>query len=357
MTEAIQILKDYQKKVDVELIAFLNEKISEAKGQDSFSIELLKRIKEVSEKGGGKRIRPAMAIFGFKCFDSSTEKEIIKASISLELIHTFFLFHDDIMDESDTRRGLPTLHKQYESIALESFPSFNPRRFGESMAMLGGDLLSSFGFEAVLRTSFSEKQKLTALRKLNDIIFFTCFGQIKDVLNEGRKDFTEADVLNVHTLKTAKYSIEGPCQFGAMFANASQKDLKVFTDYGIPVGIAFQVQDDLLGVFGDEKKIGKSADSDLKEGKKTLLILKALENGSEKQKKVIYSVLGNRNASPEKINEVREIIKETKSFDYSVKKAKELLEKGKKEMKKSKFKSEGKEFLIGIADYMLSREY
>jgi geranylgeranyl diphosphate synthase type I len=161
----------------------------------------------------------------------------------------------------------------------------------------------------------------------------------------------------VHTLKTAHYTVAGPLQLGAILAGASEEDLKALNDYGIPLGKAFQIQDDILGLFGSEEKFGKPTDSDLKEGKRTLLILKALEKCSPEEKEKIEGALGNQELSAEAAEEVRAIIKATGSLDYSRKLAGELIEQAKQSISQSNFKAEAKEFLLGIADYMLKRDY
>ncbi|MDO8627433.1 MAG: polyprenyl synthetase family protein [Candidatus Diapherotrites archaeon] len=354
--QAVQILQNYKAKLDLELYSYLDTKIKSANPFGKFSTDLVENLKEFNTRGG-KRSRGTFAIFGFKCLQKGFEKEIVKAAISLELVQAYLLVHDDIMDEADMRRGKPSFHKEYEEICVKEFPEFNRKRFGESVALLGGDLLASFGYDALIQSSFSDNLKFKALNKLNEIIYDTCFGQVLDMLGGAKKELTEDEILQIQTLKTARYSVEGPLILGAILGGAKPNDLKILSNYGIPVGQAFQIQDDILGMFGNEEKIGKPADSDLKEGKKTLLILKALEKGSEDQKKIIRYALGNKDLNKNDADRVRQAIKDTGSYDYSVQLAKKLIAKGKFALKKGKFNSEGKEFLLGIADYMLSREY
>jgi len=163
----------------------------------------------------------------------------------------------------------------------------------------------------------------------------------------------------VHYYKTGKYTYETPLHTGAILAGASDDDLKALTEYAIPGGIAFQIQDDILGMFGDEYKIGKPADSDLSEGKKTLLIVKAFEKGDSLQKKILNKNLGSPKISSKDLREVRQIIIDTGSLEYSKKIALNLVNKAKERLQKyshSNWIPEGREFLDGIADYMIKRD-
>jgi len=143
---------------------------------------------------------------------------------------------------------------------------------------------------------------------------------------------------------------------GALLGGATQKQLDVFTAYGIPLGQAFQLQDDMLGLFGNAEKLGKPVDSDLKEGKRTLLILKALEKASKKERAELLAALGNKDVTPAQVDRVREIVKSTGSFDYSKALAARLAAEARDAVAKSKFEKDGKDYLLGIADYLINRE-
>ena len=350
------VLKDFQKKIESRITSFLDERINEAAEIKSEAKELLENIKEYNLRGG-KRLRAAFCVQGFKAVGGADEEAILDAAVSLELLQSFLIIHDDIMDEDSFRRGGKAFHKIYEDVAVKRFPEVNSSRFGENVGIIAGDLLQSFGIEALIHSDFPTETKFEALKKLNEIIYYTSFGQIFDLLNECRKNPSQEDVMLTHTYKTAFYTVSGPLQLGAILGEASEKQLTVLNNYGIPLGQAFQLQDDILGIYGSEEKLGKPADSDLKEGKQTLLIVKAMEKGNEKQKKKIRQALGNRNLSREEAEEARKIIIETGSLDYSKKLIEELIEEAKKALNEADFNEEGKNFLLGVADYMLSREY
>jgi len=236
------------------------------------------------------------------------------------------------------------------------FPNTDAYHFGISMAIIAGDILAALGNEILCVLNLKEEYKTSAIARLNNVIHTVIYGEALDILSE-LKPVTQKDVEKVHKLKTASYTIEGPLQIGALLAGANNEQLKTLSDYAIPLGVAFQIQDDILGMFGDEQKVGKPCDSDLKEGKQTLLILKALEKASQEQKDIIKSALGNPDITKEQLEQVRQIIKDTGSLQYSQDLAKQLIEKAKSIIMNSDFQQQGKDFLIGIADYMLEREY
>jgi geranylgeranyl diphosphate synthase type I len=156
--------------------------------------------------------------------------------------------------------------------------------------------------------------------------------------------------------KTAKYTIEGPLHLGAILAGAKDELLDALSKYAVPVGIAFQIQDDILGIFGSEKKLGKPVGSDIEEGKQTLLVVKAGEKADRSQLKKMNYLLGKPNLNHREIEEFRNIITDTGSLDYAKNLARKLITKGKQALISAKIKKETKDFLLGIADYMISRE-
>lgn len=343
-----------KKKIDLAISEFLDRRIAQAAKVSPASELLMKNIKEFSLRKG-KRIRPLFVVFGFKCFAEGREDEIIKASIATELLHDYLLIHDDIMDGSDLRRGLPTFHKVYEKIYAGQKVS-NPKLYAENSAILAGDILSAISSQPILESGFPEELRIKAVKKFNETNCQTGFGQELDILLELNENAKAKDVDLVHTLKTAKYTVESPLHIGAILAGATNEQLKVLSDYAIPAGRAFQIQDDVLGVFGSEEKIGKPVDSDLKEGKKTLLTVHALEKASPKQKKRLLEILGNQGISMKDVLDARKIIKETRSLEHSRTLAKDLANQALEIAKASDFNQEGKDFLISIADKLVNRE-
>jgi geranylgeranyl diphosphate synthase type I len=352
---AKQILNNYKEKIDKELRFFFDKKIKKSYLISESSKEIMETLKEFNLRGG-KRIRPVLTIFGYKALGGKEEKEIIRVAMAVELMEAFLLIHDDIMDQDEFRRGYLTVHKIYENRCKNQFTNTDYKRFGESMAIIAGDILAMLGIEVILSSKFSDKLKLRAINKFYRVVINTCFGQTLDLRCELEKNISEEDILRIQELKTSIYTIEGPLHIGAILAGATKNNLRLLSGYAIPLGKAFQIQDDILGMFGNEKKLGKPVGSDLREGKKTLLILKALEKSKKGQRQTILNSLGNKDLTISEIDKIRKIIIKTGALDHSKNLAKQLSIKAKNIILKSKLKKEGKDFLIAIADYMVNRE-
>ncbi len=348
-------LQNYKKQVDRKLAGFFAKKLWEMKNISPSAKSIVKDIQNLV-LAGGKRVRASFMYWGYKSSGGKEIEKIVEASMSIELTHIFLLIHDDIIDRDDFRHGVQTIHKKYEKLAKRFYKKTEPRHFGDSMAIVAGDMAAAFGNEIIFNSRFAPEQKQKALSKLQEIVVNTVSGEILDVVLEARGRATEKEILEVHRNKTAKYTVEGPLHLGALLAGADGKILKVLSDYAVPVGIAFQIQDDILGVFGNEKKLGKPVCSDLREGKQTLLVVKALEFGSRTDEKNIRRLLGNQNVSKEEITLFRNIVRNTGSLAYSQNLAKKYVEQGKAAIVKSNVSKEVKDFLAGIADYIVSRE-
>ncbi len=347
-------LGEYKAKVEEKLRNFFRTKEEEL--DHWTSIEALRTIEEYTLRGG-KRLRAILMILGYKMYGGEDEEAITEAATSLELIQSYLLIHDDIMDESELRRGKKTVHRIYEDIHLKNGFGGNPRRFGESMALILGDLANAYAMEILTSSKFPEGLKIDALNKLNEFIEYTGYGQIIDVYSSMLDDFSEDDLLLLHKYKTARYTVEGPLILGAILAGRSEEEEKI-RDFAIPIGIAFQLQDDILGLFGEEEKIGKPVTSDLAEGKKTLLIIKALELCNKKDRKKILDSLGNPAVTYGQLEEVREIVRKTGSLNYSVNLARELVNKGKKSLFELKVENEEyRKILRELADYLINRKF
>ncbi len=349
--EPKELMGYYKMKVEESLMNFFREK---KKGLEHWSSREACEILEEYTLRGGKRIRAILMIVGYKMMGGKND-EIIKASSSLELIQSYLLIHDDIMDESDLRRGKDTVHKIYEKKHLKNGFGGRPIRFGESMAIIAGDLANAYAMEILSSSDFPAELKVKAIHKLNEIIEYTGYGQIIDIYSGALDEFKEEDLILLHKYKTARYTIEGPLALGIILAGKEPEGIE---NYAIPVGIAFQLQDDILGLFGSEEEIGKPVTSDLAEGKKTLLIIKALENASNEDRKIIMQALGNPAVTYEQLEKVREIVRRTGSLDYSKNLAKKMVEEAKDYLKGIEVEDEEmRDFLLWLADYMISRSY
>jgi geranylgeranyl diphosphate synthase type I len=222
---------------------------------------------------------------------------------------------------------------------------------------MAGDLACTYMNEIIVGTSFTSEYRARAIQELSLILEREVFGETLDIVIELKDNPTREDVILVQQLKTAPYTFDSPMKLGAILAGASEQQIKALESFTLSLGTAFQIQDDILGMFGSEDKTGKPIISDLREGKITLLILDALEKATPEQEKTIRSSLGNEKVTIEDLESVKKVITETGALDKSNNFAIELANQSKKILEGLDLKEEGKEFLLGIADYMIKREY
>ncbi len=360
--EAKATLEKFVLKIEKELDSYFNNEVTLAFGvsrkEKELSTHIWKHIKEHNLRPA-KRLRGSFVYYGYKLLGGKMEKDILRTAMSIELIHTALLMHDDFMDQDDTRRGLPTTHKYYETYHEINKFRFNSLHYGESMAVNVGDIALLAGHEIIGSSNFDNEKKLNALNRTLRGIVNTGFGQAFDVTLEGKGTATEKDITDLHLAKTAIYTYENPLHIGAILAGSEQKDLELISEYAIPGGVAFQLQDDILGLFGDPVKTGKPAHSDLRQGKMTLLIIKALEFGNINQQKRLKEIWGKRDLTENEANEARKIVRDTGSLEYSHKVSVKWAKKAQKaipEMKRRKWNDEAIYYLDGIAQYMVERE-
>lgn len=340
----MDFLRRYKEEIDKELKNFLDKEIENA-GISIITKEMVENLKEYILRGG-KRIRPILIILGNNCFKEETI-DVVKASICVELMQSYLLIHDDVIDKDDLRRGGPTIHKIYGKKVDD--------HFGISMAINMGDLASALIGKSITDSDLEDGVKVKVLEKLNGILVQEIYGQTLDItLN---REIKEKDVLQIYRLKTVPYTTEGPLCIGAILGGASKEDIGNLEKFSIPIGLAFQIHDDILGTFGKSKTTGKPNDSDLKEGKKTLLIIKALEKCSEDERKFILKNIGKENLNEEDSTKIREIIEKSGSLDYCRDIAKKYVEEGIKSIECMNLRKEGKENLIELAKYIIERDY
>jgi len=350
-----ETLQDFKKKIDREIAICLDKTIEEAKSRDVVITDAIKYVKDLT-LAGGKRIRPALMYYGYIGAGGKEKEDMVKTAVSIELIHMFLLIQDDVIDRDAARHGRDSVSRKYEKLGARFFPNKDPKHFGNSMAIVIGDMVAALGNQIIFNSGFDEKLVMKALSGLQSIISYTVIGQVKDLYIEYKNRASEKDVLNMYEYKTAKYTIEGPLHLGAIIGGAKENVLKKMSEYSIPVGIAFQIQDDILGIFGDEKKLGKEIGSDIEEGKITVLVVKAREKANKEQKKLLDEVLGKKNLTLEEVESFRKVIRETGSLDYAKNLAFEYVKKGKKALGKIEIKKEAKDFLLGMADHTIGRE-
>ena len=265
---------------------------------------------------GGKRLRPAFAYWGFLAAGGQDSDEVLRACASLEFLQACALIHDDVMDASDTRRGKPAIHKQFETQHQTNHWNGSAKLFGEGAAILVGDLALSWADEMLLTSGISNDQLLRA-KAIYDIMRTELMsGQYLDLLEQVRGGITHERAETVIRFKSAKYTIERPLHLGAAIAGTTHELNNSLSEYGLALGEAFQLRDDLLGVFGDSAVTGKPAGDDLREGKQTMLIAFANSNASAVDKKFLSDHLGNPDLTSETIAKLQNVLTSCGAQDF-----------------------------------------
>jgi geranylgeranyl diphosphate synthase type I len=258
---------------------------------------------------GGKRFRAAFCWWGYRAVSPTVEDEaaLVRACAALELLHASALVHDDYMDASDTRRGRPATHRAFEAEHRGDGWRGDPGQYGAAAAILLGDLLLSWADELLRRCGLPLDRVSAAMDVFDLCRSEVIAGQFLDVSAQARGHADVDTAMTVLRYKSAKYSIERPLHIGAALAGAGPETLTELTAYGLPLGEAFQLRDDLLGVFGDEASTGKPAGDDLVEGKRTVLVALALDAAGPADAALLDRSLGTA-LSDDEVSRLREVI-------------------------------------------------
>lgn len=344
------VLADYQVRIQEYLDNF-----EYTLNPDKFNEIFISFIKDFLTRGG-KRIRPILINQAYKIFSNKDLDAVFETSIMMEFFQAWMLIHDDIMDHDDMRRGGTTVHKMFEEIS-EKYNFEDKKDFGNTFGILAGDFSGLIAFEMLGKSKLSgdiiKKVIAYCSHELQNVVY----GQNLDIITSKKKDYTETDILNFFDLKTARYTFSIPCVSGALMAGANEEYIKILEAYSVPVGIAFQIRDDILGLFGEQEETGKSNLGDIEEGKRTLLVWKAFEQANSEQNAILNKYFGKPALCAEEGDAFKQIIKDTGALEYAEKVCKEYVERAKVELfKLPDHENEGWQFLNWIADYMLVRD-
>ncbi len=260
-------------------------------------------------KAGGKRLRPFLLIKSSQLFDNDYV-DLIPIASAIEILHTFTLIHDDIMDNDPIRRGVPTIHTKWN----------------ESIAILSGDLLYALSFQFVNQSNLSYEIKSKISTELAKVGIDLCEGQTMDMEFELRNDVSVEEYFKMIELKTGAL-FKTSVKIAALISNSSQEQIEALENYALNLGIAFQIVDDILGLIGEEKQFGKPIGSDLREGKKTFLLLYALENLEKIKKQKLHQILRKNEKNEEDIKMAMELISSTNAIKIAEEKSKEFIQK------------------------------
>jgi geranylgeranyl diphosphate synthase type I len=268
-------------------------------------------VLETSVLGGGKRLRPQFAYWGARAAGAADDEALIRAAASLELLHAFALVHDDLMDASDTRRGRPSAHRVLEHQHRTVGWHGDAEHFGQSVAILLGDLLLVLS-EQMLTTAGLPAAALERARAVSAGMRLELMaGQYLDIAAQARGTGSVGKALRIAQYKSGKYTVEAPLHLGGAVAGAPARITDAYTAFALPLGEAFQLRDDVLGVFGDCDLTGKPSGEDLREGKRTALVALALEKGTGPQRTRLEAGLGDPLLDTDGVQVLREILTDT----------------------------------------------
>jgi len=284
---------------------------------------------------GGKRIRPILVLLAARMFNNKRE-DVLNQALAVELFHNFTLVHDDIMDRAPLRRGITTVHEKWN----------------ESQAILSGDVLLIVAYQYLMRTHtvyFGDLMKV-----FNQMAIEVCEGQQLDMDFEQRDDVSIPEYIEMIRLKTSVL-LGCALEIGAIVSDASVEDKKHIYDFGVNIGLAFQIQDDILDVYADASKFGKQVGGDIIANKKTYLYLTARQQANNAQEAIFEAQMNNNNHA-EKVNIIRDLYDELAVRQKAELAMQEFYDKAMEHLAAISVNHNDKQLLIGLSDYLMLRE-
>jgi geranylgeranyl diphosphate synthase, type I len=322
-TDFLQKLAGYKKLIDDDIRAYCDDLVNQThENFGEYPTEAVKAYCGLLNRGG-KRIRGALTMTSYYMLGGTNDDVALQAARAIEMFHAYILMVDDIQDRSEVRRGGPTGHIQLKNYHEQHHLKDDSQHFGESIALNGFLIGLHSGLNVLADLDIDPYKKLAAIRNVNLHFIATAHGQSMDIFNEVLETVEESDVDKVLLWKTAFYTFMNPLQLGAILAGASDADLKNIEEYSLYAGRVFQITDDILGTFSEEEASGKSPLDDIKEGKRTLLTVKAIEMAPKADAYFLEQMLGNKQLTSAEFHRCRHIIEESGALAYAKEQAKE----------------------------------
>jgi geranylgeranyl diphosphate synthase type I len=265
----------------------------------------------MSSASGGKRLRACFCEQGWRAAGGGDDPRLVTAAAALEWLQASALVHDDIIDGSDVRRGQPSMHQHFAIQHRKAGWLGSSAGFGVGAAILLGDLMLSWTDEMFRSCGLPAQQVAAALPYLDACRTEVVAGQFLDVVAQAAGDSDLETAMRVVHFKSAKYTVERPLHLGAALAGAEPGLIAALSEFGLPIGEAFQLRDDVLGVFGDEVRTGKPAGDDLREGKRTVLLAHAYAGADPSQRVTLQRLVGNAALQADELETLREVIEDT----------------------------------------------
>ena len=344
------MIPEIKNRIEQELVSYIRS-VDKTYSLSKISPLLYGSIKNFLSRKG-KRVRPTLFILGYLGFAKKPAAGLYRSAISLELLHDFMLVHDDIIDKSSTRRGKPSMHEMLNKQLL----NFKNIKFtGEDLTIVIGDVMYAMALEAFLSIKEDMPRKEAALRKLIQAALYTGSGEFIELLF-GAKNIdaiTENDIYKIYDYKTANYTFATPFCMGALLAGAGKEQTDILSKLGLYLGRAFQIKDDCIGLFGKERKTGKSNLTDLQEAKKTILIWYAYNKSPRRDKSAIKRIFSASKVSKKDLLIMRRIVSDSGALEYARKEINALIEKAESLHARSKMRPPFKLALMNYSKAML----
>ncbi len=296
--------KNYIPKINEAIKSIYNRKLISV--ENSFLKDYYSELKDYF-LSGGKRIRPLLGIATFNAFSDTLDDKIVLPSVGVEFLHNASLIHDDIIDKDNFRRGKPSFHYRFRNYHQQyQLKKMVDIEFGNSIGIIGGDSAFIMGLEAYLFSEFEKDLNLKAINYYEQAFIGIINGVLIETDMVNKKDLKLSDYIDMISLKTGAL-IEKSMLIGANYANVDEKYLKDLSILGVNLGIIFQIIDDILGTFGNEKVTGKPTDGDIREGKKTCLLVDALSKLEENDKLKLEKLIENPNMTNNDVQNVKDL--------------------------------------------------
>jgi geranylgeranyl diphosphate synthase, type I len=291
----VAVLAAVKQEVDTRLQGFLDARLDSIREHGPDVVSMVDAVRDLCMRGG-KRTRPALLVVGYRAGDARGSLEpALDAGVAVELLHAYFLIHDDWMDRDTVRRGGPAVHALLGK-------RFRSQRLGDVSAILAGDFAAALALEALARLEVAPARLARTLGCFAQMQADAVLGQELDVLGK------PGNVERAYELKTGSYTVRGPLRLGALLAGAPARTLTALDRFALPIGVAYQLEDDLLSAFGNPKQTGKPFGSDLRSGKSTVLLAEALRRARGRDHRILTSVIGNARASASEITRAVQIL-------------------------------------------------
>lgn len=350
-TSTVEAIEQIGKPVAARIDTLLASEIERWSALDSTIAEPLQSLRTLVA-AGGKRLRPAFCYWAFVSAGGSPEDRlVVDAGAALELLHSFALIHDDVMDDSAQRRGADAVHVEFAKAHIARNWRGEHRRFGEGVAILVGDM--SFVYADVLMADAPR----AAVEVFNEMRVELNVGQYLDISATVTSNVSLNTAQMIASYKSGKYTVERPMHLGAALAGRYDELAKPFSAYGVPVGEAFQLRDDLLGAFGDESLTGKPVGGDLREGKPTALYAMALERAKGAELELLRNRYGAEDLTDAEVVRLQEVLTSTGARNDMQSRIDSLVSQGLEGLEGAAIEAEAKQRLVGLAYFVAGRQH